>query len=121
MARVDDKRLIKDAVRELMTERAVTYANGAVKFANSITESYAAVINAFDAFFLRNFLEDQPKEATEPIINARLAAARRAHDLLTTKVEDLERQAKALQSRPTRSEAGGEVTRTVRKGRKSKG
>jgi hypothetical protein len=115
MARVDDKRLVKDAVRELMTERAVTYANGAVQFANSITESYAAVINAFDAFFLRNFLDDQPNEATEPILNARLSAARRARDLIVEKVNELERQVKSRQNRPTRAEGATEVTRATRK------
>src|ERR1700674_3287103 len=71
MARVDDKAVIKEAIREVMSERAVTYANGAVQFANTITDSWSSVINAFDAFFLRNFIEDQPPEAAEPILNAR--------------------------------------------------
>jgi len=94
MARAADKRLIKDAVDEVFTEKAVTYANGAVQFANAITESWAGVINAVDGFFLRNFMDDQPPEAVQPILNARLAAARRARDLIVDKVDQLERQAK---------------------------
>jgi hypothetical protein len=89
-----DKKLVKDAVKEVFDERAVTYANGAVKFANAITESWSGLINALDGFFLRNFIEDQP-EAAKAILAARLSAARRARDLITEKIKDLEGQARS--------------------------
>src|SRR5882724_4121750 len=87
----DDKELIREAVKEVLNEMAVTYANGAVKFANTLTDSWSGVINAFDGFFLSNFIEDQP-EAAQGILEARLSAARRARDLITKKIRDLERQ-----------------------------
>jgi hypothetical protein len=94
-----DKKLIKEAIEELWDERAVTYANGAVKFANAITDSWSGAIQAFDGFFLRNFVEDRP-EAAKAIIEARLAAAKRARDRLDKHVREIERLQQRI--RPSR-------------------
>jgi hypothetical protein len=122
MPRENDKRLIKDAIQEVFSERVVTYANGAVQFANAITESWAGVINAVDGFFLRNFVDDQPPEAVEPILKARLAAARRARDLIVDKVDQLEKQVKSHPAGEGRRAAARKTTRrSARKGSRKTG
>ena len=88
-----DKELIKEAVREVWDERAVTYANGAMKFANGLTDSWSQLIDAFDGFFLRNFLEEHP-EAAKDIIKARVAAIKRTRHLMDSKIHELEKMGK---------------------------
>jgi len=95
MPRNDAKELTKQAVNEVLNEKAVTYANGAVEFANALTDSWSGVINAFDGFFLRNFVDDQA-QAAQGVLKARLSAAKRARDLMDKKVRDLEKQVNAL-------------------------
>src|SRR4030095_13173984 len=107
----NDKRMVKDAVRDVITERTVTFGNGAVQFVNAMSESMARAVDAFDDFFLRNFLEDQPGEAADPVLNARLAAARQQRAVLDKKVAELERIVKSRQGpRVTRAENSAEIT-----------
>ncbi len=92
---MSEKQTIKDAVKEVLDEKAVTYANGAVKFANAVTDSWSGLINAMDSFFLRNFVEDQPGAAKD-VLNARLSAVKQARDLMSKKVQELEKLARSL-------------------------
>jgi hypothetical protein len=86
----DERQDVKQAVREVMDEIVITYANGATTFADSMTTSVSTMIDSFDDFFTRNLMADKPK-AAEAFLDARLQSARQAQKLLNSKITALER------------------------------
>jgi hypothetical protein len=110
-----EKEQMKEAVKEVLDERAVTYAQGAVQFANAVTASWSGLIDAFDGFFLRNFVEDQP-EAGQAVLDARLAAARQARDHMTQKVAELESHARTWRTKDPNRPAPAEPSARPPKG-----
>jgi hypothetical protein len=91
----DDKRMVREAVREGLDEMATAYTNGALKFTNALADSWAGVIDAFDNFFLENLANDRP-EVARTIINARISSAKRATSNLQAKIRTLEARARKL-------------------------
>jgi hypothetical protein len=91
-AREVEKDLVKEAMREALDELAVTYTQGAVKFANALTDAMANVVNAWDDFFVTNLAEDRP-ELARTVIDARISAARRAKELIEDKIAALDQLA----------------------------
>jgi len=88
---------LKRALKEVIDERLLTYANGASAFSDKITSSVSQMIDAFDAFFTRNMVEDQPQAALA-LLEARLRSAREMARLLDVKIKGLEAlRAKAVQ------------------------
>jgi hypothetical protein len=94
-AAAQDKRLVKEAVRESLDELAVAYTNGAVKFSNALADNWASMIDAFDNFFLANLIQDRP-QVGRTVLNARLSSAKRARNNLDAKIRELEEQVRAL-------------------------
>jgi hypothetical protein len=91
----DEKRVVKEAVRESLDELAVTYTNGALKFTNALADHWAGVIEAFDNFFLENLANDRP-DVGRTVIQARISSAKRAHSNLEAKIRLLEERARSL-------------------------
>ena len=83
-----ESELVKQAVRDVFNEKAVTYAHGATEFANEATDAIAKFIDAWDNFMLRNLAEDTP-EAAKSVIDARIASIERSKAIMEEKAESL--------------------------------
>ena len=83
-----DKEIVKAAVREVMDELTVTYANGAGTFLDSAIKSLADVSDSFDEFYTNNLSKDKPAIASL-FLDLRIRSAKTAIAVLQSRITAL--------------------------------
>ena len=89
-SRDESHEAVKQAVREVIDETLVSFANGANQFASDVTKSLSAISDSFDEFFTRN-LRDNSAPTADAFIDARLKAMKDTQRLVEKKISQLER------------------------------
>ncbi len=82
---------VKLAMREVMDDLSITYAQGAGTFLDTVITSAARVADAFDQYYTRNLEKDRP-QAAAAFLELRLRAGRTAEKELQSKLTELEKR-----------------------------